>query len=59
VPQFALQYAFDALGVEITGMVNEQKPVGNYSMDWNASGLAVSTSANCKTGDTPRSGKCC
>ena len=30
---------FDMLGKEIAVLVNEKKPVGNYLVDWNASGL--------------------
>ena len=30
---------YDALGKEIATLVNEEKPAGNYEVDWNASGL--------------------
>lgn len=31
---------FDILGHEVTTLVNEQKPAGDYPIDWNAAGLS-------------------
>jgi photosystem II stability/assembly factor-like uncharacterized protein len=31
---------FDIMGTEVATLVNEQKPVGDYSIEWNAAGLA-------------------
>ena len=30
---------FDVLGNEITTLVNEEKPIGTYELDWNAANL--------------------
>jgi hypothetical protein len=30
---------YDVLGKEVTTLVNEQKPAGNYTVQWNAAGL--------------------
>ncbi len=30
---------FDKMGTEVASLVNEQKPVGEYSIDWSAAGL--------------------
>lgn len=34
---------FDALGREITVLVNEEKPAGNYTVEWNAEGMPSGT----------------
>jgi hypothetical protein len=43
VPGFVSLMVFDVMGTEVATLVNEQKPAGDYSIDWNASGLAGGT----------------
>jgi hypothetical protein len=38
-PGFISLKVFDAKGTEVGNLVNEKKPSGEYSVDWNASGL--------------------
>jgi hypothetical protein len=38
-PGFISLKVFDAMGTEVASLVNEQKLVGEYSVDWNAVGL--------------------
>jgi hypothetical protein len=38
-PGFISLKVFDIMGREIATLVNEQKPYGDYSIEWNASGL--------------------
>jgi len=37
-PAFVSLKVFDIMGTEVASLVNEQKPVGDYTIDWNASG---------------------
>jgi hypothetical protein len=30
---------FDAMGCQVASLVNEQKPSGDYSIEWNATGF--------------------
>ena len=39
-PGFVSLKVFNAMGTEVASLVNEQKPKGDYSIKWNASGLA-------------------
>jgi len=39
-PGFVSLKVFDAMGTEVACLVNERNPVGDYSIDWNASGMA-------------------
>ena len=38
-PGFVSLKVFDAMGTEVANLVNEQKPFGEYSIEWNAAGL--------------------
>jgi photosystem II stability/assembly factor-like uncharacterized protein len=38
-PDFVSLKVFDAMGIEVANLVNEQKPAGDYSIEWNAAGL--------------------
>jgi hypothetical protein len=38
-PGFVSLKVFDVMGTEVAALVNEKKPVGEYSIDWNASKL--------------------
>jgi hypothetical protein len=39
-PNFVSIKVFNAMGTEVARLVNEKKPKGDYSVDWNATGLA-------------------
>ena len=39
-PGFISIKVFDLMGTEVASLVSEKKPVGEYVIDWNASGLA-------------------
>jgi len=39
-PGFISLKVFDAMGTEVATLINERKPAGDYSIDWNAIGLA-------------------
>jgi hypothetical protein len=38
-PSLVSLKVFNAMGTEVATLINEKKPVGEYSIDWNASGL--------------------
>jgi photosystem II stability/assembly factor-like uncharacterized protein len=38
-PGFVSLKVFNAMGKEVTSLVNEKKPVGEFSIDWNAAGM--------------------
>jgi hypothetical protein len=38
VPGFITIKIFNAMGTEVASLVNEQKPIGEYSIGWNAAG---------------------
>jgi len=38
-PGFISLKVYDVMGREVATLVNEQKPYGDYSIEWNASGL--------------------
>jgi len=39
-PGFISLKVFDAMGTEVATLINERKPAGDYSTEWNASGFA-------------------
>lgn len=39
-PGFVSLKVFDAMGTEVACLVKERKPSGDYSIEWNATGLA-------------------
>ena len=39
VPAFVSLKVYNAMGTEVATLVNEKKPVGEYAIEWNASGF--------------------